>query len=132
MREFNGKITVGLEQRVREATAALYELMPDKKQTYGADLAMDDDGAVVITEGTVKLPGGEKLQIAVTRPEARPPFEWLMEITSLIDEADYFKHYLIREHDIVLAHRRDLKPIDDAEAQVILADLETARAALAA
>ena len=127
MREFNGKVTAGLE-----AAAALYELMPDKKQTYGADLAMDDDGAVVITEGTVKLPGGEKLQIAVTRPEARPPFEWLMEITSLIDEADYFKHYLIRENDIVLAHRRDLKPIDDAEAQVILADLETARSALAA
>lgn len=132
MREFTGKITAELDRRIREAAEAVFKLMPEKKSTYGAELAMNDGEAVVLTEGTLKLPNGEKIQIAVTRPEARPPFEWLVEITSLIDETDYFKHYLIRDNDIVLAHRRDLMPIDNEEAEVILADLETARMALAA
>ena len=69
-------------------------------------------------------------EIAATLPNARPPFDWLMEITSELGVADYFKHYLIRENDIVLAHRKTLTPIDDLEAKIILADLAAVKKSL--
>ncbi len=100
------------------------------RDVRASDFAMELDGDPVMTrEFEVKWPDG-RMRVAKTAPGARPPFEWLIEITANIDEGDYFKHYLIREDDIVLAQRRDLTPIDEVEAKIILDDLAQAQAAL--
>ena len=101
-----------------------------QRNVHASDFAMEIEGDPVMTkEFEVKWPDG-RMRIAKTAPGARPPFEWLIEITANIDEGDYFKHYLIREADIVLAQRRDLTPIDEIEAKIILNDLALAQAAL--
>lgn len=130
MREMLTKASMELENQIRAETEELLGAAKDKETVFGKSFAMDDETMEVLEEGTIKLESGETLQIAKSRAEARPPFEWLYEITSKIDEGDYFKHYLIRDKDIVLARRRDLLPIDDAEAKVILADFAIARKAL--
>lgn len=109
----------------------MFDAVPVKREVPGEKFAMDEaPQAIVLREVDIQLGDGERLRIAVSDPAARPPFEWLMEITSEIGESDYIKHYLVRDHDIVLAQRKVLTPIDDHEAQIILADLATARRAL--
>jgi hypothetical protein len=49
-----------------------------------------------------------------------------MERSSDVGEADYFKHYLVRAHDIVLAQRKVLTPLDAEEAGVLRGDLDAA------
>jgi len=129
MRIFGQAASADLQAQVRKAANEVYEMITNKKAVTGAAVAMDDADAVILYQGTVMTPVG-RLMISETLPAARPPFEWLMEITSDVGEVDYFKHYLIRDDDIVLAHRKVLTPIDDVEARVILADLALAREAL--
>ncbi len=130
MREFGPTASPQLQQQIRQLAAELFAGVPAKRPLRGGDFAMDDEAAVVVYEATIQVDDTQRLRIAQTVPEARPPFEWLLEITSDIGESDYFKHYLIREHDIMLAQRKELTPIDDQEAHVILRDLQTARVAL--
>jgi len=129
MRDFEGTVSERLARRVRTSAAGLFEMIDNKKAVYGSALMMEKPDEVVVYEATAKTPRG-KLQIAATLPNARPPFDWLMEITSELGVADYFKHYLIRENDIVLAHRKTLTPIDDLEAKIILADLAAVKKSL--
>jgi|GEM_PF-1171584 len=130
MREFGPAITADMRQRIYHEAQALFELVPEKKPVLGDAFAMEDAvDQAVIYEVDVKLKDGQRLRVARTEATARPPFEWLVEITSDIGAADYFKHYLIREHDIMWAERKNLYPIDDAEARVILHDLQVAREA---
>jgi hypothetical protein len=133
MRQMTTPLSPELAAQVRRAAAALYTDGPQpRREVLGEALAMDAADRVVLREVDIKLKDGQRLRVAQTTPEARPPFEWLMEITSDIGEADYFKHYLIRADDIVLAERKDLYPIDDTEAELILHDLAVARAAMEA
>lgn len=130
MREFGEPIGKNRREELLEAALAVFELMPKKKPVLGEAFAMDDAQMVVLHEATVKVDEDEKLRISVTVPEARPPFEWLVEITDDLGESEYFKHYLIRENDVMLAQRKVLTPIDETEALLILADLKLARQAL--
>jgi hypothetical protein len=130
MREFGSPIDRQRYEQIVAAALDVYEVAPKPREVTAATFAMDGDpDRVVVTEALVNLDGG-RVRVAQTKPAERPPFEWLIEITSDLDETDYFKHYLIREDDIVLAQRKVLTPIDDQEAEVILADLAIARAAL--
>jgi hypothetical protein len=131
MREFGPAIDRRLYDAVTRAALELYEVAPKPREVTAAAFAMEggDPDRVVVTEALVKLEDG-RVRVAQTKPAERPPFEWLIEITSDIGETDYFKHYLVRENDIVLAQRKVLTPIDEAEAAIILADLTAARAAL--
>lgn len=126
MRDFEGTVSAELAQRVRAAAKELFDLIKTKKPVLGSALAMEPADEVVLYEANIKTPHGN-LQLAETLPAARPPFEWLMEITSDLGDGSYFKHYLIRENDIVLAHRKLLTPIDDVEANTILSDLAVAK-----
>ncbi len=83
---------------------------------------------IVVKEIDLKW-DGQRLRVGKTLDEARPPFEWIYEISSDMGESEYFKHYLVREHDIVLAQRKLLTVIDDEEAAILRADLEEALAA---
>ncbi len=128
MRQFGPYVGVQLESKIRAAAAALFETVTDKKTLYGRDFAMEDrPDEAVVEEVDLHLPDGERYRLAQTLPTVRPPFEWQMEITADVGEADYIKHYLIRDNDIVLAQRKVLTPIDDAEAEVMLADLAQAQ-----
>lgn len=128
MREFGPPASQELDTRIRREALALFDIMPAKKQTLGEALAMDDVDMVVLELAEVADEDGNKFKLSVTKPEARPPFEWLIEISSDLGESEYFKHYLVREDDIVLAQRKVLTVIDDEEAEKILVDIAEARA----
>lgn len=128
MREFGSAVTAAKRAEIVALVQAMFIKTEPKQALTGAKFALEDrPDAVVARSVELRGPEGGRLRIAVTEADARPPFEWLYEITSDVGEADYFKHYLVREGDIVLALRKVLTPIDDAEAELILADLATAR-----
>ncbi len=128
MREFSVPADRELEAQIREAAASLLASAPTARLAYGREFAMDAEDLLVMREVDVRWPdSSERFRIAETLPEARPPFEWLIEITSDLGEAAYIKHYLIRDHDIMFAQRKVLTPIDNEEARTILADLAKAR-----
>jgi hypothetical protein len=132
MREFGAPVGADLRTRILDAARALFEAAGRKRDVPAGEFAMDGDPKrVVVHEADVRWDAG-RLRVAKTEPSARPPFEWLYEITSDVGEADYFKHYLVREDDVVLAQRKVLTPVDDEEAQLILSDLREAHTALAA
>ncbi len=132
MRNFGPPIGPEQDHAIRQLAHQVFEAAPARRAAPGGDFAMDERAdQTVLYEADIRLADGQRLRVAETIAEARPPFEWLMEITSDIGEADYFKHYLVREHDIVLAQRKELIPIDAAEAELILHDLGVAQAAIA-
>jgi hypothetical protein len=60
----------------------------------------------------VPLPGGLTIEISHTRPAARPPFEWLTEITLASADKTYYKHYLTTlDGRLVEAIRKDFFPV---------------------
>lgn len=130
MREFGDRARPELELAIRKAATDLYEAAPTKKPYPGSVFAMDNEHDIVMYEVDIRMPDGERFRLNTSTPESRPPFEWIMEITADMGVSEYIKHYLIRDNDIVLAQRKELTVIDDQEAELILADLATARAAL--
>lgn len=130
MRAFEGGLAAGQ----RETIIALASQILTKVQAQpvtGAEYAMEPADRVVMHQVDMELLEG-RLRVGMTEPDARPPFEWEVEITSELGESDYWKHYLVQAHDIVLAHRRELTPIDAAEAEMIISELEAVLQSLAA
>jgi hypothetical protein len=124
MREFNPPVRAELRQAVIDLVEEILDLAPKIKWQHGRDLAMDDEEAVVSRSTRIDL--GEEVgevTVAASEASARPPFEWLVEVTADINERGYLKHYLVRDNDVVLAHRKVLTEIDDAEAELLIADL---------
>jgi len=105
----------------------IFDQAQPKRAVTAKEFAMDDEPDRVVVHEVDLRRSGERLRVAVTEPEARPPFEWLYEITSDIGESEYFKHYLIREEDVVLAQRKLLTPLDQQEADLVVADLRAAQ-----
>jgi hypothetical protein len=127
MREFGEPVGDDMREEIMKLAQKFYDTAPKRRDVTAEAFAMEGDPArVVVHEAEIKTKDGERMRVAATEPTARPPFEWLLEITSDVGEADYFKHYLIREHDVVLAQRKVLTPIDSAEADLVLEDLRTA------
>lgn len=127
MREFGPAVSTDLDAQIRREALELFEVMPNKQPVLGDALAMDETDMLVLEAAEVLDESGNKFKLSVTQPQARPPFEWLIEISSDLGTSEYFKHYLIRDDDIVLAQRKILTPIDETEAEIILADLAEAR-----
>lgn len=117
------------DQMIREQVAELYEDKARWRDIPGGDFVMEPADAVVVQELDVMTEAG-RFRLAATLPTARPPFEWLFEITSEINTGTAMRHYLIREDDIVRAERRTLTPLDDEEAELILDDLKLVAASL--
>lgn len=126
MREFGTPINDQTYAAISALARSVFERAEPKQEVRASEFAMEEEPDQVVVDRVDLKHDGERLRIAVTRLDARPPFEWLLEISSDIGEADYFKHYLIRENDIVLAQRKVLTVIDDEEAQLIMTDLRTA------
>lgn len=110
------------EQPIRDRIQALYADTTQWKDIPGSDFVMEPPDVTVIRELDVMTENG-RFRLAATLPTARPPFEWLFEITSEINTGTAMRHYLVREEDIVVAERRTLTPLDDEEAGLILSDL---------
>jgi hypothetical protein len=125
MREFKGQLSPKLDAEIRHRAAELFAQFPVKKFFYGRDYAMDQADLLVVEAAEIKDEAG-RFRLAYSVPDVRPPFEWVYEITSEYNELDYFKHYLVRDNDIVLAQRKVLIPIDDTEARLILHDIQLA------
>jgi hypothetical protein len=127
MRDFKSPITPERRLEILKLAASIYEHVHPKRDVRASEFAMEETGdPVVVHEVDLKW-DSERLRIAVTEENVRPPFEWVLEITSDVGESDYFKHYLVRDDDVVLAQRKVLTPIDDTEADLVLADLRQAR-----
>lgn len=130
MRDFGAPAGAHWRTKIVEEAQAVFMAAQTRQDRRAAEFAMDGDPErTVATEAEVVWDEG-RMRVAISRPSERPPFEWEMEITSEIDEADYFKHYLVREDDVVLAQRKILTEIDEAEAKLIIKDLNTARRVL--
>ncbi|QQR51871.1 hypothetical protein IPG36_04620 [bacterium] len=113
-------------REIVEMARAVYEAAPRHHVLKAAEFMFAGDSSrTVAEEATLDTPNG-KIRIAYSQPAERPPFEWHWEITSDMGEADFFKHYLIRENDVVLAQKRVLTPIDDFHAGIVLGDLRAA------
>jgi hypothetical protein len=127
MREFGPPVDEGVRDEILKLAQSLFDRTEPKRAVRAKEFAMDENPEQVVVH-EVDMRGDEgRLRVAVTEPDARPPFEWLLEITSDVGESEYFKHYLVREHDVVLAQRKVLTPIDAEEAELILSDLRTAK-----
>ncbi len=132
MRKFGRPVGADVREKIVVLARGIFDRFEPKRAVRAESFAMDEEpDRVVVHEADIRFEGG-RLRIAQTEASARPPFEWLLEITSDIGETDYFKHYLVLENDIVLAQRKVLTPIDGAEARVILADLALAEEAMKA
>ncbi len=118
--------TAELEVAIRSKIDALYA-RGGWRDILGSDFVMEPGDQVVVQELDIMTEQG-RFRIAATKPYARPPFEWLFEITSEINTGAAMRHYLVREEDIVTAERRNLTPIDAVEAALILSDFELVEA----
>lgn len=132
MRTFGTRVSSEREERIRQEVQALFEAAPERRPHRGSEFALDNADDIVMYEVNISVGEGERYRVNISLPTSRPPFEWIMEITADVNMAGYIKHYLIRDDDIVLADRKVLTVIDDEEAEIMLADLAAARAALAA
>jgi hypothetical protein len=132
MRPFGEPISHDRFIEIRSEIAAIFKVLPIRRDVLGADYLMEPPDETVICIGEMGKKPGPRLRIGATEPGARPPFEWFFEVTSDITEAEYFKHYLVLESQIVLAHLKVLTPIDESEAEVLMHDLLAAKTILAA
>jgi hypothetical protein len=126
MREFGTPVGPETRMEILKLARSIFDRAQSKREVRASEFAMEEDPDRVVVDEVDLRHEHERLRIAETKSEARPPFEWLLEITSDIGEADYFKHYLIRDDDVVLAQRKVLTPLDAVEAELVLADLRTA------
>jgi hypothetical protein len=130
MREFGLPITEQRRLELLTLIGHVYGLVPARREVTAAEFAMEDEPTrIVVKEIEIKWEG-ERLRIGKTLDTARPPFEWVYEVSADVGESDYFKHYLVRADDIVLAQRKVLTPIDDQEAAILQADLQSAQMSL--
>ena len=128
MRNFAPPVRPELRAQIVDLVQQIIAIAPKTKQQFGRDLAMDDTN-LLVSESTKVIIGDDGAMISLARsmPAARPPFEWLAEITSELEPSEYLKHYLVRQDDMVLAHRKVLTEVDDQEAEALIADLKLTR-----
>ncbi len=109
-----------------ELAGAVFAAAPRRRVLKAGEFMFEGDAQrVVAEEAQLDTPEG-RIRVALSKPAERPPFEWQWEITSDIGEADFFKHYLVRDEDVVLAQKKVLTPIDDYHARIVLSDLRAA------
>jgi len=130
VRTFGAPEGKGTRAEIVALAVSIFSLSGSKRAVRAREFAMEDEPERVVASEVDVRWGSERLRIAATEPDARPPFEWIWEITSNVGESDYFKHYLVREEDVVLAQRKVLTPIDAAEARIIMHDLRLAQSHL--
>ena len=131
MRDFGAPISEDARLQLMELIDRLYASAPAKREVTAGEFAMEENPErIVVREIDLKW-DDQRIRIGRTLDEARPPFEWVYEISSDMGESEYFKHYLVRESDIVLAQRKVLTVIDDEEAAILRSDLEEALQATA-
>ena len=130
MREFGPPVSEAVYKDLLQVIIDVYSSVPAKRQVTAAEFAMEENPERIVVKEVELKWDGERLRVAMSEPTARPPFEWLYEVSSDVGESDYFKHYLVRQDDIVLAQRKVLTPIDAEEAKLLRADLAAALASL--
>jgi len=130
MREFGPEIGVDERAAILKLAKSVFDAAEPKREVRAHEFGMEEGkDRVVVREVDVRW-DDQRLRVAATEAAERPPFEWIYEISSDVGQSEYFKHYLIRDNDVVLAQRKELFPIDSEEAKLVMADLEAARAAL--
>ena len=132
MREFGRPINTTTRDQLLDLIIQAYSSVPAKREVTAGEFAMEDRPERIVVKEVEFKWDGQRLRVAMSEPAARPPFEWVYEVSSDVGESEYFKHYLVRNEDIVLAQRKVLTPIDDEEAAIMRDDLLAALASLQA
>lgn len=125
LRSFTPPVQPELRETIIELVGQIIASAPKVKQQFGRDLAMDQLDLLVSESTKISFGDGQGMvNVAQSMAAARPPFEWIVEITSEIRDSDYLKHYLVRDNDVVLAHRKVLTEVDNQEAEELIDDLQ--------
>jgi len=126
MRNFSPPVRPELREQIVDLVQQIIAAAPKTKQQFGRDLIMDDTELLVSESAKITFDNDDDavISLAQSMPAARPPFEWLVEITSELEPSDYLKHYLVRQDDMVLAHRKVITEVDDWEAEALIDDLK--------
>jgi hypothetical protein len=119
------------DAEIRSRVERLYADTSKWRDIPGSEFVMEPGDVTVVQELDVMTESG-RFRLAATLPNARPPFEWLYELTSEINTGTAMRHYLVLNDEIVSAERRTLTPLDDEEAEIVLQDLALVEATLKA
>ncbi len=123
MRDFGKPISNETRTELTGLVEQVYNNGSAQRALRASDFAMEEVPDRIVAKEVEVRWDDSRLRVAATESDARPPFEWLYEVTANVGDTDYFKHYLVRTDDIVLAQRKVLTVIDDKEAAVMRADL---------
>ncbi len=89
--------------------------------TYGRELLDLPADLAALTTVAIKTPE-MIIEVRTCTPEARPPFEWVAEITLRGSE---YKHYLLRpDHTIVETYGKTVTDVSDVDATKLYATLQ--------
>jgi hypothetical protein len=106
-----------------EQVLALSRQLLDKNQgklktVTGAEFDMEPATMIVAHSVKVGLEDGEYVRVHATTPDARPPFEWLLELTTLDD------HFLLFDDGrLVRAVKKDLFPLKPGDGEWLIGQL---------
>lgn len=105
-----------LQQRFTQAS--------DVKSVTAGELGLDElaAGAIVLRQRHYQT-NGIDWEISLTTPAARPPFEWLAEITA---REQPLRHYLLTvAGEVVEAHGKQITPLLLEQATALLQEIQT-------
>ena len=88
-----------------------------------ADYLLEPAASTAVELARWDLPA-EQIEVAISRPEFQPPFEWVVEITVRHAAPEHLEHYLITATEVVSAKRRDLTPLTPAQMSSLAMRLE--------
>jgi hypothetical protein len=89
--------------------------------TYGRELLDLPADLPALTTIAIKTPD-MIIEVRLCNEAARPPFEWVAEITLRSDD---YKHYLLRtDHTVVETYGKTVTPVNETEAQNLLVILQ--------
>ena len=118
-----------LESSRDELLALVTELIASAANTqiiFASEYLLEPAKAPAIDRATWDLPDTQ-IELALSRPQFRPPFEWLAEITSRHLKDERPDHFLITEDGVMAAERRELTPLNVTEAASLREQLESLR-----
>jgi hypothetical protein len=108
--------TTDYYQAVTEAALKFLNNHPSAKVITGADFGIEPADMIVAHSGKTSWGEGEFLKVNATTAEARPPFEWLIEVST-----DDGLHYLLfQDKRLMRAVRKELFVVPDDEAEKLL------------
>ncbi|HVE81072.1 MAG TPA: hypothetical protein VNA68_02990 [Candidatus Dormibacteraeota bacterium] len=106
-----------------QTVVALAEKADSREVAANEDFGLELDGKIIYDSCKATSPEGP-IEINLTRDYARPPFEWLAEITL---DGKPFRHFLLTsEQTVIETYGKQVLPVSEQDAKWLLAVLNSA------